>query len=143
MDRELTSPKFNTANYWYFWPVLIIKLGLIVVPVHVYPCPSVHACIHVHVYMCSYPELVKLQQLKDEAGELSMADEKRYKSLKRQCERELLQVSHVPYTYMFLYRHMCASRHDLYMCMYCTCTSNTMYMCMYCTYYYVYLMLAC
>jgi regulator of nonsense transcripts 1 len=37
-----------------------------------------------------YTELHKLQQLKDEAGELSAADEKRYRTLKRQCERELL-----------------------------------------------------
>lgn len=40
----------------------------------------------------SAPELSKLQQLKDETGELSSADEKRYRSLKKQCERELLQV---------------------------------------------------
>ncbi len=32
----------------------------------------------------------KLQQLKDEQGELSVIDEKRYSSLKRQVERELL-----------------------------------------------------
>lgn len=40
----------------------------------------------------SVPELQKLQQLKDELGELSATDEKRYRSLKRNCERELLQV---------------------------------------------------
>lgn len=39
------------------------------------------------------PELQKLQQLKDETGELSSADEKRYRALKKQCEKELLQVS--------------------------------------------------
>ncbi|XP_031564537.1 regulator of nonsense transcripts 1-like [Actinia tenebrosa] len=39
----------------------------------------------------SVPELQKLQQLKDELGELSATDEKRYRSLKRNCERELLQ----------------------------------------------------
>ena len=39
-----------------------------------------------------YPELQKLQTLKDEVGELSAADEKRYRELKRRCERELLQV---------------------------------------------------
>ena len=39
-----------------------------------------------------YPELQKLQQLKDDQGELSASDEKRYIQLKRQCERELLQV---------------------------------------------------
>ena len=35
-------------------------------------------------------ELRKLQQLKDEAGELSGADEKRYRALRRGAERELL-----------------------------------------------------
>lgn len=38
------------------------------------------------------PELQKLQQLKDETGELSSADEKRYRALKRTAERELLMV---------------------------------------------------
>lgn len=42
------------------------------------------------------PELQKLQQLKDETGELSSADEKRYRALKRTAERELLMVSPVP-----------------------------------------------
>jgi regulator of nonsense transcripts 1 len=37
-------------------------------------------------------ELQKLIQLKTEQGELSSADEKKYKSLKRQCEREILHV---------------------------------------------------
>lgn len=41
--------------------------------------------------MDSMPELQKLQQLKDETGELSSTDEKRYRSLKKQCEKELLQ----------------------------------------------------
>ncbi|XP_061409775.1 regulator of nonsense transcripts 1 isoform X1 [Lethenteron reissneri] len=40
--------------------------------------------------MDSLPELQKLQQLKDETGELSSADEKRYRALKRNAERELL-----------------------------------------------------
>lgn len=40
----------------------------------------------------SMPELQKLQQLKDETGELSSADEKRYRALKRTAERELLTV---------------------------------------------------
>lgn len=38
------------------------------------------------------PELQKLQQLKDEAGELSSSDEKRYRALRRTAERELLMV---------------------------------------------------
>lgn len=43
--------------------------------------------------MCySNNELQKLQQLKDDQGELSSSDEKKYRFLKRQCERELLQV---------------------------------------------------
>ena len=46
-------------------------------------------CAFLHVY--SYHELRKLQQLKDDQGELSATDEKRYRTLKRQCERELLQ----------------------------------------------------
>jgi regulator of nonsense transcripts 1 len=37
-------------------------------------------------------ELQKLIKLKDEQGELSSSDEKRYKALKRACEREILQV---------------------------------------------------
>ncbi|XP_028967713.1 regulator of nonsense transcripts 1 [Galendromus occidentalis] len=40
-------------------------------------------------------ELKKLQQLKDETGELSSADEKRYRILKRLCERELLEAADV------------------------------------------------
>lgn len=46
----------------------------------------------VHTSSSRYPELQKLQQLKDDQGELSASDEKRYIQLKRQCERELLQV---------------------------------------------------
>lgn len=42
--------------------------------------------------MYSMPELQKLQQLKDETGELSSSDEKRYRALKRTAERELLMV---------------------------------------------------
>lgn len=45
----------------------------------------------------SVPELQKLQQLKDETGELSSTDEKRYRSLKKQCEKELLQVIIKPF----------------------------------------------
>lgn len=43
-------------------------------------------------FFCSMPELQKLQQLKDETGELSSSDEKRYRALKRTAERELLMV---------------------------------------------------
>lgn len=41
------------------------------------------------------PELQKLQQLKDETGELSSSDEKRYRALRRTAERELLMVCHL------------------------------------------------
>ncbi|KAH8276081.1 hypothetical protein KR018_002374 [Drosophila ironensis] len=40
-------------------------------------------------------ELKKLQQLKDETGELSSADEKRYRSLKRGSENQLLEAADV------------------------------------------------
>ncbi|CAG0894471.1 unnamed protein product [Darwinula stevensoni] len=40
-------------------------------------------------------ELMKLQQLKDETGELSSADEKRYRMLKRTSEKELLEAADV------------------------------------------------
>lgn len=41
--------------------------------------------------MKGHTELQKLQQLKDETGELSSSDEKRYRILKKACERELLK----------------------------------------------------
>ncbi|XP_065365805.1 regulator of nonsense transcripts 1 homolog [Calliphora vicina] len=40
-------------------------------------------------------ELKKLQQLKDETGELSSADEKRYRTLKRAAENQLLEAADV------------------------------------------------
>ena len=43
------------------------------------------------LYIDSNGELAKLQLLKDETGELSSNDEKRYRALKRQAEKELLQ----------------------------------------------------
>lgn len=45
--------------------------------------------------MEGHVELHKLQQLKDETGELSSADEKRYRILKKACERELLKAADV------------------------------------------------
>lgn len=45
--------------------------------------------------MTGHTELRKLQQLKDETGELSSADEKRYRILKKACERELLKAADV------------------------------------------------
>ncbi|CAL8129215.1 unnamed protein product [Orchesella dallaii] len=43
--------------------------------------------------VCS--ELSKLQQLKDETGELSVADERRYINLKKKVERQILEVADV------------------------------------------------
>ncbi len=57
----------------------------------------------------SIPELLKLQQLKDETGELSSQDEKRYRQLKKQCERELLQVS----VLLRFAQRLVFSRHDV------------------------------
>lgn len=45
--------------------------------------------------MESNTELKKLQQLKDETGELSSGDEKRYRMLKKTAERELLEAADV------------------------------------------------
>lgn len=45
-------------------------------------------------------ELKKLAQLKEDTGELSAADERKYRSLQRATERELLQVSSEPYTHL-------------------------------------------
>jgi len=45
--------------------------------------------------MDGHSEFKKLQQLKDETGELSSADENRYRILKRTCERELLEAADV------------------------------------------------
>lgn len=58
------------------------------------------------VFMCIYsmPELQKLQQLKDETGELSSSDEKRYRALKRTAERELLMVCYFLITYTSICR---------------------------------------
>lgn len=52
--------------------------------------PSAHSMPLTYPCTSSMPELQKLQQLKDETGELSSADEKRYRALKRTAERELL-----------------------------------------------------
>lgn len=53
----------------------------------------------VFMFVNSMPELQKLQQLKDETGELSSSDEKRYRALKRTAERELLMVCFILVAY--------------------------------------------
>lgn len=45
--------------------------------------------------MVGHSEFKKLQQLKDETGELSYSDEKRYRVLKKACEKELLESADV------------------------------------------------
>lgn len=51
--------------------------------------------IKVSKFVCRASELRKLVQLKEEVGELSQGDEKRYRILKRQAERELLEAADV------------------------------------------------
>ena len=48
-----------------------------------------------HVDMPDRADLRKLQQLKDEQGELSSQDERKYKALKQATEREILQAADV------------------------------------------------
>ncbi|KER29190.1 hypothetical protein T265_04125 [Opisthorchis viverrini] len=58
--------------------------------------PVSHLMLHVQAqHVKGHSELRKLQQLKDETGELSQADEKRYRLLKRELERELLVAADV------------------------------------------------
>lgn len=45
--------------------------------------------------MKTFPELRKLMQLKDELGELSASDEKRFRALRRAAEHELLMAADV------------------------------------------------
>lgn len=51
--------------------------------------------LHHKVHKFAPPELKKLSQLKDEQGELSIVDEKKYKSLLRQCESKILRDANV------------------------------------------------
>uniref|UniRef100_A0A2P2LM33 Uncharacterized protein n=1 Tax=Rhizophora mucronata TaxID=61149 RepID=A0A2P2LM33_RHIMU len=60
--------------------------------------PVEHLTLHYqvrHLDTSEKSELHKLQQLKDEQGELSSSDEKKYKSLKRATEREISQSADV------------------------------------------------
>ena len=59
--------------------------------IDVHPRVSVSVTIQVR-NMEGNEEQQKLQALKDEIGELSSTDEKRFRALKRNNERELLQV---------------------------------------------------
>jgi regulator of nonsense transcripts 1 len=60
--------------------------------------PVEHLTLHYQVAHLDSPEhaeLAKLQQLKDELGELSSNDERKYRALKRATEREILQSADV------------------------------------------------
>ena len=80
--------------------------------------------------MDSVPELQKLQQLKDEQGELSAADEKRYRSLKRNCERDLLQVSNriqiinLTRSYLFHFHGFSKQQKLIVKQLHCTCSKS-------------------
>lgn len=51
--------------------------------------------INYYIVTFSNTELQKLQQLKEETGELSSVDEKRYRMLKKAAEKELLDAADV------------------------------------------------
>jgi len=58
--------------------------------------PVQHLALHNQIkQMDSYEELQKLQQLKEEIGELSSGDEKRYRNLRKAAEKELLEMADV------------------------------------------------
>jgi regulator of nonsense transcripts 1 len=54
-----------------------------------------HLCLHVMVPLAGGDEFGKLQRLKDEIGELSERDQKKYRSLRNRTEREILQAADV------------------------------------------------
>jgi regulator of nonsense transcripts 1 len=54
-----------------------------------------HLCLHVMVPQAAGEEFNKLQRLKDEIGELSERDQKKYRSLRNRTEREILQAADV------------------------------------------------
>jgi regulator of nonsense transcripts 1 len=54
-----------------------------------------HLCLHVMTPLAAGDEFQKLQRLKDEIGELSNSDQKKYRSLRNKCEREILQAADV------------------------------------------------
>ena len=54
-----------------------------------------HLCLHIMVPQAAGDEFNKLQRLKDEIGELSERDQKKYRSLRNRTEREILQAADV------------------------------------------------
>ena len=61
------------------------------------------------ICFCSSPELQQLQQLKDETGELSSKDERHYRALRRNAERELLMVNFLLNQFQFVCLISCKS----------------------------------
>jgi regulator of nonsense transcripts 1 len=54
-----------------------------------------HLCLHVMTPLAAGDEFNKLQRLKDEIGELTDRDQKKYRSLRNRTEREILQAADV------------------------------------------------
>lgn len=54
-----------------------------------------HLCLHAMTPLAAGDEFSKLQRLKDEIGELSERDQKKYRSLRNRTEREILQAADV------------------------------------------------
>eukprot|EP00978_Attheya_sp_CCMP212_P015350 scaffold39593_cov61-Attheya_sp.AAC.1 len=54
-----------------------------------------HLCLHVMTPLAAGDEFSKLQRLKDEIGDLSERDQKKYRSLRTRTEREILQAADV------------------------------------------------
>lgn len=54
-----------------------------------------HLCLHVMTPLAAGDEFNKLQRLKDEIGELSERDQKKYRALRTRTEREILQAADV------------------------------------------------
>lgn len=54
-----------------------------------------HLCLHVMTPLAAGDEFQKLQRLKDEIGELSNSDQKKYRSLRNKTEREILHAADV------------------------------------------------
>ena len=54
-----------------------------------------HLCLHVMTPLAAGDEYSKLQRLRDEIGELSERDQRKYRSLRSRTEREILQAADV------------------------------------------------
>jgi len=54
-----------------------------------------HLCLHVMTPLAAGDEFQKLQRLKDEIGELTERDQKKYRTLRTRTEREILQAADV------------------------------------------------